>query len=197
VHYIEAYTDWAPLYNLTPDRTLPGRCPARLALGVQPGNRILDLACGTGLNFTRLSRLAGKEGLVVGVDLTPAMLEIACANIARRGLDNVEVCEADAANLHFSDDGFDRAIVTYALNIIPDYAGAIQEVHRVLAYGGRFVALELHSGFSLPGWLQPLPHICVVDVAHRTLEVLRRVFRQVEVRQYWVGMLYLAVATKG
>jgi hypothetical protein len=67
----------------------------------------------------------------------------------------------------------------------------------VLVPGGRFVALEMRAGIhSLPTWLQPLPHICAVDMNHDTLDALRRVFGQIEVQRFWLGMLYLAFAEK-
>jgi len=194
----KTFTDWAPIYDATHSWPLPLRREARLALGVQRGDRILDLACGTGLNFAHLRELVGKEGYVLGVDVTPAMLDIARQRIARRGWKNVEVREADAARLPFPDASFDKAICTFALSIIPDYVRAIDEVKRVLVPGGRFVALEMRSGgHALPGWLQSLPHICAVDMSHQTLDELQRVFADVQVHKYWMGFFFIAAATKG
>jgi len=188
------FNDWAPIYNAT-HAWMPRRRAARLALNLGPGDRVLDLACGTGLNFPHLRELVGERGLVVGVDLTPGMLDIARKLIAARGWKNVEVREADAAELPFPDASFDKAIVSFALNIIPDYGRAVAEVKRVLVPGGTFVALEMHAGIhSLPAWLQPIPHICAVDMTHNALYELRRVFTEVELHNYWLGLLYTAVA---
>ncbi len=193
----KTFTDWAPIYNPTHAWTLPKRRAARLALDLKPGDRVLDLGCGTGLNFSHLRELVGERGQVVGVDLTPAMLDIARKMIAVHGWRNVEVREADAANLPFPDASFDKVIVSYALNIIPEYMKAIEEARRVLPPGGRFVALEMRAGIhSLPAWLQPLPHICAVDMSHDTLNELRRAFKEVKVRNYWLGMFFLVVAHK-
>ena len=49
---------------------------------------------------------------------------------------------------------------------------------------------------ALPMWLQPLPHICAVDVTHWTLDELKRAFSEVEVHHYWLGMIFLAIAVK-
>lgn len=192
----KTFTAWAPIYN--PIHVwLPKRREARLALGVQRGDRVLDLATGTGLNLPHLRELVGEEGHVVGVDLTPAMLDIARAQIERHGWKNVEVREADAANLPFPEASFDKVICAFALNIIPDYVRAIEEVKRVLVPGGRFVSLEMEAKIhNLPRWLQPVPHICAVDMSHRMLDELRRVFPNTRVRKYWLGMVFVAVATK-
>ena len=191
------FTKWAPVYNATHAWTLPGRRAARLALGARPGDRVLDLACGTGLNLPHLRELVGDRGSVVGVDLTPAMLEVARRLIAVRGWQNVEVREADAAQLPFPDESFDKAICTFALNIIPGCAQAIEEVRRVLIPGGRFVSLETRSGLHrLPGWLKPLPQICAVDMTHHTLDELKRVFGVVQVHHYWLGIIFLATVAK-
>lgn len=193
----KTFTDWAPFYNPTHGWTLPKRHAARLALGLKQGDCVLDLACGTGLNFSHLRQLVGDHGRVVGVDLTPAMLDIARRMIAAKGWQNVEVREADAANLPFSDASFDKVIVSFALNIIPDYGKALEEVWRVLVPGGRFVALEMRAGIhALPAWLQPLPHICAVDMSHDTLPAIKRVFSETEIRNYWMGMIFIAVADK-
>ncbi len=191
------FTDWAPIYNATHAWTLPKRRVARLALGLRPGDRVLDLACGTGLNFPHLRELVGERGQVVGVDITPAMLEVARRLIAKRGWKNVEVHEADAANLPFPEASFDKAMVSYALLIIPDYVKAIEEVRRVLVPGGRFVALEMRAGIhSLPAWLQPAPHTCGADMSHDPLGALRHSFGEVETHHYWLGMINIAVAKK-
>lgn len=116
----KTFTDWAPFYNPTHGRTLPKRHPARVALGLRPGDRVLELARGTGLNFPHLRELVGDHGQVVGADLTPAMLDLTRNLIATKGWKNVEVREADAANLPFPDASFDKVLISFALNLIPD-----------------------------------------------------------------------------
>lgn len=193
----KTFTDWAPIYDATHGWSLLNRREARLALGVQRGDRVLDIACGTGLNFPHLRELVGDEGHIMGIDLTPAMLDIARQRIARHGWRNVEVCEVDAAQLPFPDASFDKAICAFAMNIIPDYVRAIEEAERVLVPGGRFVVLDVKMiSNNLPRWLHWMPHICAVGLGHQTIGELRRLFASVEVRQYWAGLIYIAMATK-
>ena len=193
----DTFTRWAPIYDATHAWSLPKRREARLALNTRPGDRVLDLACGTGLNFDHLHELVGERGRVVGVDLTPAMLEIASRRIQAHGWTNIEIREADAACLPFPDASFDKVLCSYALSIIPQYVLALQEVQRVLIPCGRFVSLEMEPTIhSLPAWLQPLPHLCAVDIRHSPAAALRLVFPGVRGRRHWMGMILLAVATK-
>lgn len=193
----KTFTDWAPYYDATHSWSLLYRRQARLALGLQPGDRVLDIACGTGLNFQHLRELVGDEGQVMGIDLTPAMLDIARGRITRRGWKNVEVREADAAQLPFPDASYDKAICAYAMNIIPDYARAIDEAQRMLAPGGRFVVLDVKMiSNKLPHWLHSMPHICSIDLGHRTVDDCQRAFGSVRAHSHLAGMIYIAVALK-
>lgn len=189
----QTYDKWAPVYNPIHRWTLPKRRSARLALGLHPGDRVLDLACGAGLNFHHLRQLVGEQGRVVGVDLSLGMLAIARQLIAERGWQNVETRETDAAHLPFSDESFDKVICSYALNIIPDYMQAIREGWRVLVPGGRFVSLEMRSGIhTLPQFWR----ICALDMSHDTVGGLREIFGDVQVSHSWFGMVFISTATK-
>ncbi len=198
----KTFTDWAPIYDATHAWTLPGRRAARRALGVQPGDRVVEIACGTGLNFPHLRRLVGDHGSLIGVDLTPAMLVLARQRITRHGWQNVQVREADAARLPFPDASFDKAFCAFALNIIPEYERAVAEVRRVLVPGGRFVAVEMQSidMSQVSGWLGRLVHglmgICDQDTSHRSLEAIQAAFGGVVVSRHLGGMIFIATATK-
>ena len=198
----KTFTEWAPRYNATHGWRLLKRREARLALGVLAGDRVLEIACGTGLNFPHLRQLIGDNGSLTGLDLTPAMLDIAQLEIERHGWKNVEVRQGDAARLPFPDDSFDKAFCAFALNIIPDFERAIAEVWRVLVPGGRFVALEMRSMdvSSLSGRLGHLAHrlmgVCAVDTEHRSLDAIQTTFGEVQVRRYLGGMVFIAVGTK-
>jgi ubiquinone/menaquinone biosynthesis C-methylase UbiE len=198
----KAFTDWAPRYDATHAWRLLKRREARLVLAPQPGDRVLEVACGTGLNFPHLRQMIGERGSLVGVDLTPAMLDLARQRIARHGWQNVQVREADAARLPFPDASFDKAFCALALNIIPEYEQAVAEVWRVLVPGGRFVAVEMQSMdmSQVSGWMGRLAHrlmgICTVDTSHKSLEAIQAAFGDVVVRRYLAGMVFIAVATK-
>ncbi len=193
----KTFTDWAPFYDATHAWSMPYRQTARLALGIRTGDRVLDLACGTGLNFAHLRQLVGQTGSILGVDLTPAMLDVARHRISRAGWKNVTVREADAAHLPFPDASFDKVICTYALSIIPDDAEAVAEMKRMLIPGGRLASLEVQIAHP---WLSRLLHrlgpLCNVDTSRNLLGTLRLVFPQLQIRTYGFGMIFLALGTK-
>lgn len=114
---------------------------ARLLLGLAAGHRVLDVACGPG-NFTReFGRAVGESGLVVGLDASETMLARAVRDTAKAKLDNVGYVRADVAALPFEPGTFDAVCCFAALHLFADPFGAIGEMTRVLAPGGRIAIL--------------------------------------------------------
>jgi demethylmenaquinone methyltransferase/2-methoxy-6-polyprenyl-1,4-benzoquinol methylase len=112
---------------------------ARAAAG--PGDRVLDVATGTG---AVAAELAARHGCrVTGVDQSPAMLAAAAAALAERGLaDRVALVRGEAEALPFADGSFDALTVTYLLRYVADPAATLAELARVLRPGGRLASLE-------------------------------------------------------
>jgi SAM-dependent methyltransferase len=104
----------------------------------QPGERVLDAACGTGIVARRVAALFGTQGQVVGLDLNPAMLTVARAVATREGL-TVDWREGRVESLPFPDANFDLVVCQHGLQYVPDRAAAITELRRVLRPGGRVV----------------------------------------------------------
>lgn len=102
-------------------------------VGVGPGERVLDVACGTGAVTRVLVERVGPTGSVVGVDLSPVMLGIA----AELDLPHVELRTGDAMNLPVDDASFDVAVCQQGLQFVPDRGAAAAEMHRALVDGGR------------------------------------------------------------
>lgn len=110
-----------------------------LALERRP-RRILDLATGTG-DLALLLKEGAPEAQVVGADFAPPMLALARRKAEVRGVE-VDFLEADALALPFPDASFDAVTVAFGFRNFADYQRALQEIHRVLAPGGRLVLLE-------------------------------------------------------
>lgn len=112
---------------------------ARLFLrhvGLRPGQRVLDVACGTGIVARVAAPLIGPHGLIVGVDLSAAMLDVARAHAPGGGA-AVEWRQGDVAALPSDDASFDVVLCQQGLQFFPDKPGALREMHRVLRPGGR------------------------------------------------------------
>jgi len=123
----------------------------RLALA--PGDVVLDVACGHG-NFTvELAREVGPAGLVIGLDISAAMLARAAVRVRRAGLANVLLVRGDALALPFVDGAFVKANCSGGLHQMPDLPRALGEMARVTARGGRFAASTFAQAGPEPrGW---------------------------------------------
>ncbi len=105
--------------------------------GLRAGGSALDVACGSGKLTAELARLAGPSGRVVGLDFSPAMLEV-----ARRQHPGIEFREGDALNLPFGAGEFDAVTMAFGLRNLADPVRGLREMLRVLKSGGRAVVLE-------------------------------------------------------
>ena len=115
--------------------------------GLRRGQRVLDLAGGTGDLSMRFSPIVGKEGQVVLADINSAMLEVGRDRIVNRGLQsNITVAQSDAERLPFADNTFDCVCIAYGLRNVTRKVRALESIRRVLRPGGRLLVLE----FSKP-----------------------------------------------
>jgi arsenite methyltransferase len=102
-----------------------------------PGERVVDVGSGTGMDAMVAANAVGEGGRVVGVDMTPEMLERARAGAEKAGMKNVEFREGLAEQLPVEDGWADLVISNGVINLVPDKLGAYREIARVLAPGGR------------------------------------------------------------
>lgn len=101
------------------------------------GERVVDIGSGAGMDSLLAARAVGPSGAVVGVDMTPAMLDRARGAADRAGLENVEFREGLAEELPVPDGWADLVISNGVLNLVPDKTAAYREIARVLRPGGR------------------------------------------------------------
>lgn len=114
---------------------------ARLLLGLGEGDQVLDVACGPG-NFSReFARAVRSEGLVVGLDASPTMLERGGQELRRSDPGNLVLVRAAATRLPFRDASFDATCCFAALHLFDDPFAALDEMRRVLRPGGRIALM--------------------------------------------------------
>ena len=114
------------------------------SLGVpQVGDTVLDLGCGAGLDTILAARMVGPSGKVIGVDLTPEMVDKAAANARALGIKNVEFRQGDLECLPVSDGTVNVAISNGAFNLCLNKSKVLSEVFRVLCAGGRLLMADM------------------------------------------------------
>ena len=115
--------------------------------GVRKGQRVLDIAGGTGDLAAKFSRLVGPEGEVVLADINDSMLKVGRDRLADRGVaGNIQFVQANAQHLPFPDNHFDCITIAFGLRNVTDKDEALRSMHRVLKPGGQLMVLE----FSKP-----------------------------------------------
>lgn len=152
------YTIGAPFYDVLSGEPVyrAGRVAGIRLLGLDVGDVVLDLGCGTGLNFPLLQAAVGPPGRVIGLDRSEQMLRVARRRIERHGWRNVFTVRADATAFTLEDlptDRVDAVLATYSLSVISDPAAAWRRITEVVRHG------ERRCGIDRPGG-----RVCIVDM---------------------------------
>ncbi|HSB71782.1 MAG TPA: methyltransferase domain-containing protein [Candidatus Methylomirabilis sp.] len=172
------------------------------ALRLRPGDTVIELGCGTGLNFPLLRHAVGAEGRVIGVDLTDAMLDQARNRVRRSDWQNVDLVQADASTYDFPA-GVAGVFSTFAITLVPEYDEVIRAASHALKQGGRLAVFD----FKQPGhWPESLvrfatwlnkPFGVSLDLAERhPWESIGRYLTPVHFQEFYRGALYLAVGER-
>ena len=211
-HLIEMYRKKASRYDITSQLSPfgPQRAHRRMAvqaLRLRPGDNVVEIACGTGLNFPLIERHIGPQGRIVGVDLTDAMLAQAQHRIETNGWSNCSLVQADAGQFDFPT-GVDAILATYAHSLLPESGQVIAHGAAALSAGGRWVVLDLKLPDNTPRWLTELAIETVARSGSLEEWLTRRPWEAIRVAmqdsladlswtEMFFGITFLAVGSRG
>ncbi len=152
---------------------------------LRTGERVLDVACGTGLLTFRASAAVGPSGSIVGTDISDKMVALSAGLAADRGILNASFQQMGAEALSFPDGSFDAALCGLGLMYVPDPLAALRELRRVLRPGGR-AAAAVWGERKRCGWAEIFPivdarvksEVCPMFFQTGTGDVLRMMFEK-------------------
>lgn len=197
------YNFTANLYYLIGFREWAYRKKAVRALELKPGATVVEIGCGTGLNFSLLQREIGPNGKIIGVDLTDAMLAKARYRVHANGWSNVELVHSDAAKYGFPNQ-VDGIISTFALTLVPEFDKVIENGCNALLPGGRWVVADFKMPSNWFAKLAPLlvfitrPFGVTLDLAERhAWESMKKYLKSFSIEELYGGMAYVASGERG
>lgn len=193
----------ANLFYLVGFREWSYRKQAVKELYLQPGDTVIELGCGTGINFSLLEQAVGPEGRIIGVDLTDAMLDQARRRVDRHGWINVDLVRRDATNYYYQDE-VAGILTSFSIMAMPDYDSIIQRSAESLPPGKRLVTLELGQPGWAPQWLRRFAirllspfGVTAENAAYCPWESMQKHFPQVKRRMLYFNIASIATGIAG
>lgn len=174
------------------------------ALALTAGDTVVDIGCGTGLNFPLLQQAVTSRGQIIGVDLSDAMLAQARQRVEANRWANVQLVCADAAQYQFPPH-VSGVLATYALILVPDCGRVVTHACEALAPGGRLVVLDMAWPRYCPLWWRHVLFflrsygVTADTLRRRPWETIQRnmeeLFPDFSRQRFWFDFFYLAHGT--
>ena len=191
----------SPLYDLGATGSGGPRREAVAELRLQRGDIVLDIACGTGLNFSFIQRAITSDGRLIGLDYSSGMLVMARRKVERRRWANVRLIQADARALseellreRAGVDRIDKVLCTLGFTVVPDWETVFERSCALLKPGGRYVIMDWYVKERSPfSWF--LNSISQGDVSRRTWHLLEESTEDYGHRTFIGGKVFVAAGT--
>ena len=189
------------LFRLIGLRMKAYRSVAINKLSLRRGNCVIELGCGKGLNFPFLMEQIGPKGRLIGVDLTPGMLDIARVRVERSGWKNVKLMQSDIAAYEFPE-GVNGVLATGLFGYIPEYDRVIKAASQALVPGGHLAIVDGKQPENLPAWLFKIvlqlgrPFGYTPEFFNvRPWESVERYLKEISLEKKYGGMIYIVSGT--
>lgn len=198
-----SYNSDVKLFNLIGWKVNYYRTIAVESLNLKQGDTVVDLCCGTGLNFPHLYNKVGHEGKVIGVDLSADMLKEAEKQIIKEGWKNITLIQSDAAKYQFPKN-INGIVTSYAITLIPEFDSIIRMGSKSLTKGGSFVVLDFKKPDKWPEWFSKFmltifikPYGGTYELKDRhAWESIEKYLKLKEFKEYYFGSTFIATGEK-
>lgn len=167
---------------------------------LKPGDKVLDIACGTGANFPYIIEKIGATGEIVGVDFSQPMLNEAQKQVDENGWKNVRLIQHDAATIQLGEP-FDVVICALGMVVIPDYKAAMQRMFEHVKPGGMLGIADLSE--SQRWYMQPVNFLMdvldatlITDTTRRPWELMQPIVENYRREELMLGYMYVATGRR-
>ena len=170
-------------------------------MGLKRGDKVMEVACGSGRNFPYLVDAVGKEGFILGFDYSQEMLDAAKQLSKRNDWSNIKLVQGDAAQLKITENNFDGIVSVLGISAIPDWDKALERCHDILRFGGKLVVCDARLFKGFLKFLNPLVKViyskfAAWDPSKNIPEKMKEIFGNVEVENLNLDTFFIAVSVK-
>ena len=180
-------------------KTIRNKAVSKIEL--KRGDKVLEVACGSGRNFPYIIETVGKDGFILGFDYSQEMLDAAKQLSKQNDWSNIKLIQGDAAQLKIAENNFDGVVSVLGISAIPDWEKTLERCHDVLRFGGKLVVCDARLFTGFLKFLNPLVRLiyskfAAWDPSKNIPEKMKEIFGNVEVEDLNLSTFFIAVSVK-
>ena len=170
-------------------------------IGLRKGDKVLEVACGSGRNFPHLVKAVSKDGFILGFDYSQEMLNAAKQLSKQNNWNNIKLVQGDAAQLKITENNFNGVLSILGISAIPGWEKALHRSYSVLSQRGKRVVCDARLFTGFLNLLNPLVKViyskfAAWDPSKNIPEKMKEIFGNVEVENLNLGTFFIAVSVK-